>query len=51
MLSSLLTTIIDLLCAYGRWGAGLPSCHGSYEPAVPKELQKEFGDAESQGSD
>lgn len=46
MLSSLMEMMTGLLCDYGRWGAGLPSCHGSYEPSVPQELSKAFADEE-----
>ena len=32
------------LCAYGRYGAGVPSYHGTYEAPVPEELQRERGE-------
>ena len=51
MLNSLLVAMTDLLCEYGRWGAGLPSCHGSFEPSVPQELVEELDEKESQVSD
>ena len=46
MLSSRMEMMTGLLCDYGRWGAGLPSCHGSYEPSVPQELSEAFADEE-----
>lgn len=30
--------MVDGLCLYGKWGAGMPSCHGSFEASVPDEL-------------
>lgn len=38
-MNDLLALIADLVYAYGRNGAGMPSQHGSYEEEVPQSLR------------
>lgn len=38
MTNWLLKKIVDGFCWYGKWGAGVPSCHGAFEAKVPEEL-------------
>lgn len=38
MANWLLKKIVDGFCWYGKWGAGVPSCHGAFEVKVPEEL-------------
>lgn len=33
-----LDRLMRWVCAYGRYGAGVPSHHGSYEAEVPEAL-------------
>lgn len=34
----LLDRLMRWVCAYGRYGAGVPSCHGTFEAEVPDFL-------------
>ncbi len=36
----LLDRLMRWVCAYGRYGAGVPSCHGTFEAEVPKKLKE-----------
>lgn len=38
-MNNLLTLIADLMYAYGKDSAGMPSRHGSYEEEVPQSLR------------
>ena len=37
----LLQMASDAIYAYGKAGAGMPSCRGAYEAPVPEELKDE----------
>lgn len=36
----ILQKIVDAIYDYGKNGAGMPSCRGSYEATVPCELRE-----------
>lgn len=43
-MKELVKLLMQWVCAYGRYGAGTPSHHGSYEAPVPEELKAEDGE-------
>ena len=40
----LVERLLQWVCAYGRYGAGVPSCHGGFEAPVPEELKAKDGE-------
>ena len=40
-MKKLVKLLMQWVCAYGRYGAGTPSYHGSYEAPVPEELKEQ----------
>lgn len=41
MMKMILQKIMDAIYDYGKAGAGMASCRGSYEAAVPSELREQ----------
>lgn len=37
-MNAILTYLANMICNYGKWGAGLLSNHGMHEFEVPEEL-------------
>lgn len=40
VMKKFLDRLMRWVCAYGRYGAGTPSCHGIFEAEVPNKLKE-----------